>query len=119
MPPTASPPTRASSTCSTKDEKSIGIGAWVHADGDSVTIKPGKSADVPFKVTLPDNATPGDYMGGIVTSLTQADAAERINVDQRLAIRVRLRVGGELKPSLVIEDLHVGYAGTVQPVRQG
>jgi hypothetical protein len=102
-----------------KDEKSTGVGAWLHAGVDSVTIKPGKSANVPFAITLPDNATPGDYMGGIITSLSTPDAVERINVDQRLAIRVRLRVGGELKPGLAVEDLHVDYSGTANPVGKG
>ncbi|RKR89447.1 uncharacterized protein DUF916 [Micromonospora pisi] len=102
-----------------KDGKSVGIGAWVHAAGGSVKIQPGKSAEVPFKVTVPANATPGDYVGGIVTSLTQADTAEGINVDRRLGIRIKLRVGGELKPSLVIEDLHVGYSGSSNPFSKG
>lgn len=102
-----------------KDERSTGVGAWLHAGVDGVTIKPGKSANVPFEITLPDNATPGDYMGGIITSLTTPDAVERINVDQRLAIRVRLRVGGELSPGLEVEDLHVDYSGTANPFGKG
>ncbi|WP_329158549.1 DUF916 domain-containing protein [Streptomyces sp. NBC_01717] len=103
----------------TQDKKSVGIGAWVHADRDSVVIKPGKSARIPFTVAVPDNATPGDYVGGILTSLRQSDEAEGINVDRRLGIRVKLRVSGELKPKLAIEDLHVGYAGSFNPFAQG
>ena len=82
-------------------------------------IQPGKTAEVPFTVTVPDNATPGDYVGGILTSLTQSDEAEGINVDRRLGIRVKLRVGGELKPNLAIEDLHVDYAGSANPFGKG
>ncbi|WP_371798705.1 DUF916 domain-containing protein [Streptomyces sp. NBC_01707] len=103
----------------TKDKKSVGIGAWVHADRDSVVIKPGKSAKIPFTVAVPDNATPGDYVGGILTSLRQSDEAEGINVDRRLGIRVKLRVSGELKPKLAIEDLHVGYDGSLNPFANG
>lgn len=102
-----------------KDGKSVGIGAWVHANGGRVRVEPGKTAEVPFKVTVPGNATPGDYVGGIVTSLTQADTAEGINVDRRLGIRIKLRVGGELKPTLAIEDLHVAYSGTANPFGKG
>ncbi|WP_329131240.1 DUF916 domain-containing protein [Streptomyces sp. NBC_01476] len=102
-----------------KGKKSVGIGAWVHAGHDSVVIKPGQSADVPFTVTVPKNATPGDYVGGILTSLTQRDDAEGINVDRRLGIRVKLRVSGELKPGLAVEDLHVGFAGTANPFGTG
>ncbi|MDX3849509.1 WxL protein peptidoglycan domain-containing protein [Streptomyces sp. AK02-01A] len=103
----------------TKDKKSVGIGAWVHADRDSVVIQPGKSANVPFTVTVPDNATPGDYVGGVLTSLKQADDAEGINVDRRLGIRVKLRVSGELKPTLAVEDLHVDYDGSFNPFAKG
>ncbi|MEU8253513.1 DUF916 domain-containing protein [Micromonospora inaquosa] len=103
----------------TKDKKSVAIGAWVKANASSVVIQPGKTAQVPFKVSIPDNATPGDYVGGILTALTQPDQAEGINVDRRLGIRIKLRVGGELKPNLAIEDLHVKYAGTANPFSKG
>ncbi|MFD3457670.1 WxL protein peptidoglycan domain-containing protein [Streptomyces sp. NPDC058691] len=103
----------------TKDKKSVGIGAWVHADRDSVVIKPGKTAQIPFTVTVPANATPGDHVGGILTSLKQSDDAAGINVDRRLGIRVKLRVSGALKPQLAIEDLHVDYSGSVNPFAKG
>lgn len=103
----------------TKDKKSSAIGAWVHADRGSIAVPPGASVEVPFTLTVPGNATPGDYVGGIVTSLTQADTAQGINVDRRLGIRIKLRVGGELKPGLAIEQLHVAYDGTLNPFAKG
>ncbi|MEO3745363.1 DUF916 domain-containing protein [Plantactinospora sp. B5E13] len=103
----------------TKDQKSVAVGAWVHADQGSVTVQPGKTAQVPFTVTVPTNATPGDHVGGILTSLTQPDQAAGINVDRRLGIRIKLRVGGELTPRLTVEDLHVAYAGTGNPFGRG
>ncbi|MGC4815489.1 WxL protein peptidoglycan domain-containing protein [Micromonospora sp. DT228] len=103
----------------TKDAKSVAIGAWAKPKAGSVVIQPGKTAQVPFTVSVPDNATPGDYVGGILTTLTQADQAEGINVDRRLGIRIKLRVGGELKPNLAIEDPHVTYGGSVNPFRKG
>lgn len=103
----------------TKDKKSSGIGAWVHADHASVAIQPGQSVEIPFTVTVPHNATPGDYVGGILTSLTQSSEAEGINVDRRLGIRIKLRVSGELKPYLTIEDLHVDHAGSLTPFAKG
>jgi hypothetical protein len=103
----------------TKDAPPQRVGAWVHAGRDHVTIQPGKSVEVPFSVTLPQDATPGDYMGGIVTSLTQRDNVEGVDVDRRLALRIRLRVGGALKPSLSVEDLNVHYSGTSNPFAKG
>jgi len=99
----------------TPDVESVGVGAWLQAGTDSVTVEPGVSVEVPLTVTVPENATPGDYAGGVVTSLVQGDAAEGITVDRRLGIRVNLRVGGELRAVLAVEDLQVDYAGTANP----
>src|SRR3954463_1840251 len=87
----------------TKDARSTKVGAWTHPDRPELTVRPGESAPVPFTVGPPDNAAPGEYMGGIVT----ADDTGR-----RLGIRIRLRVGGALKPSLSAENVHVSYSGT-------
>lgn len=42
----------------TRDKRSTGVGVWTHPKVTSVTVAPGKSADVPFTVTVPGNATP-------------------------------------------------------------
>ncbi|HEY6888934.1 MAG TPA: DUF916 domain-containing protein, partial [Solirubrobacter sp.] len=76
-----------------EDAAAKGVGAWAHPAQADVTVPARGSVEVPFSVTLPKEAAPGDYVGGIVT----ADA------DQRLPIQVRLRVGGALKPSLAVE----------------
>lgn len=102
-----------------KDKTSVGIGAFVHADRDRFALKPGEVVEIPFTLAVPPNATPGDYVGGIVTSLTQADSTESINVERRLGIMVKLRVSGELQPGLTIEDLHVDYGGVFNPFAKG
>jgi hypothetical protein len=103
----------------TKDAKATGVGAWIHPDRPDVTVQPGGSVEVPFTVTQPDNAAPGDYLGGILTSLTQVSQPDGTNVEHRLGIRIRLRVGGPLTPSLSVEDLHVHYSGTPNPFGTG
>ena len=100
-------------------KKSVGIGAWVHADRTSVTVRPGKTVNIPFTATVPDNATPGDYAGGILSSLKQSDEAEGINVDRRLGIRIKLRVSGELKARLAVENLRADYGGSADPFAKG
>lgn len=102
----------------TKDTKSTGVGAWVDPGRTGVTIPAGESVEVPFTLTVPDNATPGDHMGGIVTSLTQADQAGTA-VERRLAIRIRLRVAGALTPKLSVEHLKTEYSGTANPLGKG
>lgn len=102
-----------------KDHQSTAVGVWLHAGSPNITVAPGKTVTVPFTVTVPGNATPGDYIGGIVTSLTQTDQAQTINVDRRLGIRVKLRISGELKPSLAVENLLVDYRGSANPLAKG
>ncbi|GIF24751.1 hypothetical protein BJ973_008230 [Actinoplanes tereljensis] len=102
-----------------RDTKAVAIGTWARTAGATITVPPGKTVDVPFTVTLPANATPGDYVGGIVTSLTQPSSTETINVERRLGIRIKLRVGGDLKPALSIENLSVDWHGSVNPFAKG
>jgi hypothetical protein len=95
------------------EAKSKDLGSWVHADRKQVKVLPGQSVQVPFEIVVPADARAGDHLGGVITSLTQND------VERRLAIRIRLRVSGELKPSLAVEGLKVQYSGTVNPFGDG
>jgi amino acid transporter len=100
------------------DEKSKNIGAWT-TSAKHVVVQPGASSEVPFSVVIPKDAPPGDYAGGIVTSLVTPDAAQQVNVDRRLGIRISLRVTGDLKPSLAVTDAHVDVAGEFDPFGGG
>jgi hypothetical protein len=84
-----------------------------------VTVAPGQTIEVPFTVAVPKNATPGDYAGGIVTSLVRPDAAQQINVDRRLGIRIAVRVTGDLTPGLVVEDARITWDGGLNPFAGG
>lgn len=103
----------------TKDADSKGIGLWLTTASDSVTVAPGATVELPFTVAVPQDATPGDYSGGVLTSLVQQDDSAGITVDRRLGVRVDLRVGGELQPALAVEDTHLTYSGTANPVGSG
>ncbi|MDP9792835.1 hypothetical protein J2S43_001347 [Catenuloplanes nepalensis] len=102
-----------------RDVAQTGIGVWATAPAASVTVAPGQTVDVPFTVAVPANATPGDYVGGIVTSLTRPDASQQVNVERRLGIRIKLRVGGALAPALAVSDLSVSYDGSWNPFAGG
>ncbi len=96
-------------------EQSVGVGAWVTVPQTHVSVAAGQTVEVPFSVDVPANATPGDYAGGVVTSLTVADTSANVNVDRRLGIRTGIRVGGDLAPALAIDDLAVRWDGGVIP----
>jgi hypothetical protein len=103
----------------TRGEESSELGVWIAVGQDTVQIAPGESAEIPFTVTVPSNATPGDYAGGIITSLAQPAQEDGISVDRRLGIRVQLRVDGALAPGLVVEGLTVGFGSSLNPFAGG
>lgn len=96
-----------------------GVGAWVHGEGDHLSIDPGSSVEYAFTVSVPDNATPGDYVGGILTSLTSSSDASQVNTDRRLGIKMALRVSGDLAPGIAVENAQPDWAGSMNPFAGG
>ncbi len=100
-------------------ESPVDLGAWITVGTDSVTIAPGETVTVPFTITVPQDATPGDHTAGIVTSLTTAQSGSTVAVDRRLGSRVYLRVAGNLEPSLRITDVSTVQQGSLNPFGGG
>lgn len=96
-----------------------GIGAWVHGESDQLHIDPGTSVDYPFTVSVPDNATPGDYVGGVLTSLTSSADTSQFDTDRRLGIKIALRVSGDLNPSIAVENTQLNWSGSLNPFAGG
>ncbi|WP_448062567.1 COG1470 family protein [Cellulomonas hominis] len=99
-----------------RDDDNVDAGSWITVDGPGDLEVPAQTPDtgvgyviVPFTVTIPANAEPGDHLGGIVASLVTTgeggDNSPTIRLDQRVAARVYIRVDGELAPGLVVRDL--------------
>ncbi|MFF3730173.1 hypothetical protein ACFYXM_07595 [Streptomyces sp. NPDC002476] len=76
---------------------SVGVGAWLRTAAAEVVVPARTRAEVPFSVTVPTGAAPGDRSGAIV-----AESGGR-SVD----VRVRLRVGGSRLAALTVEDVTV------------
>lgn len=90
-------------------------GAWVTSDVAHVQAPP-QTAEaglgfviVPFTVTIPTNAEPGDHVAAVVAALTaQGEAgvgSPALDLEQRVAARLYITVDGALAPGLVIKDL--------------
>lgn len=47
-------------------ETKTGIGLWTETPNKPILIKPGERVDVPFKIKIPENAQPGQYIGGLI-----------------------------------------------------
>jgi hypothetical protein len=101
------------------DEPSTGVGTWVVLDLPHVSLAPGASVEVPFTVRVPADATPGDHSGGVVTAAVSADDGSTVRLDRRLALRMHLRVAGEVAPALTVDGLAVEHRGTLNPVGAG
>jgi hypothetical protein len=97
-------------------EEPVGLGAWITIETPSVRIGPGESVTVPFTVEIPADAAPGDFGGGILTSLAQDDGEGTVAVDRRLALRAFVRVGGQLLPGVAVQDVNLNATTTLNPL---
>ena len=79
------------------------VGSWVTLGADSITVPADSDLIVPFRLSVPPTATPGDYAGGIIiqsppvqgeTTTSDGDAALRLDVIQRQGVRIYLTVAG-------------------------
>ncbi|MEV0944773.1 DUF916 domain-containing protein [Micromonospora wenchangensis] len=104
------------------DRPATDVGSWISVDRRTWTIPAGRRVDIPFRLTVPANATPGDHTGGVIGAVarvrTTADG-QRVLVDQRLAARVYLRVTGPVRPAVTVEAVDVSYDNPVNPFGGG
>jgi Bacterial protein of unknown function (DUF916) len=100
------------------------LGSWVHLPKtlSSVTVPARSFEIVPFTVTVPKNASPGDHAGGILATLqsfVESKSGQRIKLLQSVGARIFLRVSGPLHPGLTISNLQVHYTNPVSPLESG
>ncbi|PPG01351.1 MULTISPECIES: hypothetical protein [unclassified Rathayibacter] len=94
-------------------------GTWISLDSASLSLAPGQEAAVPFTVTVPADALPGDHPAGIVTSLRVDDPDAQVQVDRRLGTRLQLRVAGDLVPTVELSEPRVAFSGSWNPLAVG
>ncbi|GAA3484139.1 hypothetical protein [Streptomyces yanii] len=80
-----------------RGKDSAGTGAWLRLAADRVTVPARTRAEVPFSVTVPADASPGDHPGAIVAE----------HSGRSVGIRVHLRVSGPTLTALTLEDVSV------------
>ena len=92
----------------TQDATHVDVGAWTQLGAATVTVPAKSRADIPFVITVPANATPGDHVGGVVAMEDQPGATTKQNgvdvtVRRAVAARVYLRVSGPTVPGLRVD----------------
>lgn len=97
-----------------RDEPQAGIGKWAALPFETVTISAGAQTEVPFRLTVPTTATPGDYAGGIILEAPPREGtpgevgdqtAVQLNVVERVGVRVYLKVSGTARADLSVGQL--------------
>ncbi|MEU4154981.1 DUF916 domain-containing protein [Actinoplanes sp. NPDC026670] len=94
-----------------------GAGAWITPARTTVTLPATSRTIVPFTLTVPADATPGDHAAGVVASLAEDATGRQVTVDHRVGSRVHLRVTGPLRPELTVTDMHVTASTSWNPFR--
>lgn len=89
------------------------VGGWVGFDTTTVEVPADRRVDVPFRVTVPADATPGEHLGAVVASPVRAGATgdgTGVVVDARAAVRLDVLVPGPVRSELEVVGTAVDYA---------
>jgi len=98
-------------TCKQRVESRQGVGAWLQLDRDEVTLAPGKSTEVDFRLAMPGSADVGEHNGCIVFETKTDDdqqASGNVRIRTRQAIRVLATVPGDLHRQVAVQSLTSG-----------
>lgn len=99
-------------------EENEAAGQWIELDQQEVTVPADETVTVPFTLTVPENATPGDQPAGIAASVSTGDS-EDVSMVSRVGTRIHLRVDGEIEPTLAVNDMDVEYHQNWNPFAPG
>ncbi|GAA3730104.1 DUF916 domain-containing protein [Plantactinospora mayteni] len=97
-------------------QPSVDGGTWIGVQ-EQVTVGAKATKVVPFTVTVPRDATPGDHPAGIAATVTSTGGT--VAVESRVGFRVMMRVSGTVAASLAIDDLTAGYRHSWNPFSAG
>ncbi|MEU9172747.1 DUF916 domain-containing protein [Streptomyces sp. NPDC048420] len=99
-------------------EKQRGVGAWAKPAKSRVTVPAHGKVTVPFTLSVPEGAEPGDHPGALVAldeRVDKGDGAVALGVQRAVAARIYLRVGGPTVPAITVEDVSVSHHQPLVP----
>ncbi|MCI3269763.1 WxL protein peptidoglycan domain-containing protein [Streptomyces cylindrosporus] len=102
----------------TVKEKQRGVGAWAKPAKSRITVPAHGKVTVPFTLTVPEGAEPGDHPGALVALDEQVDRGDgslALGVQRAVAARVYLRVGGPTLSAIAVEHVHVVHHQPLVP----
>ncbi|KQX16969.1 hypothetical protein ASC82_01635 [Streptomyces sp. Root431] len=93
----------------TQQEKQTGAGAWIKPQRTRVTVPARSAVTVPYTLTVPADADPGDHPGALVALderiSPSGQGSVAMGVQRAVGARVYLRVNGPTVPALAVEDI--------------
>ncbi|MHC9043273.1 COG1361 family protein [Microbacterium saperdae] len=84
--------------------------AWVTFSTPEVSLPTGSQAEVPFSLSLPADAGPGDYAVALMASMsqpTQTADGQQVLLDTRVGVRLYLRVLGDMRSEITISGFDI------------
>jgi hypothetical protein len=95
---------------------SVDGGTWIKVQ-EHVTVGANETKVVPFTITVPRDATPGDHPAGIAATITSTGGT--VAVESRVGFRVMLRASGTITAALALDDLTATYRHSWNPFAAG
>ena len=87
-------------------------GSWINLEVRSISLAPGRSTQVSFEVEVPDDATTGVHLAGLVIWVEDAEQADiagapaSMSIQSRRVIAVQIDLPGVAVPALEIRGAH-------------
>jgi hypothetical protein len=102
-----------------RNENSNSVAGWITLDIREVSLQPGETQIVPFTISVPLDASPGDHVAGLLveristgnetdTGATGEEPPFAVEVVQRVGVAVVIDVPGDRVAQLGITDLRLG-----------
>lgn len=98
------------------DQASTDGGTWIDVQKE---VKVGANATtvVPFTITVPKDAAPGDHPAGIAATVTSASGT--VAVESRVGFRVMMRATGTIRAEVAVTGLSATYEQPWNPFSSG
>ncbi|MQS35434.1 WxL protein peptidoglycan domain-containing protein [Streptomyces katsurahamanus] len=101
-----------------RSERQRGVGRWITPERDRVTVPARGSVTVPYTLTVPEGAEPGDHAGALVAldeRIGPAKGRVAMGVQRAVGARVYLRVNGPTVPAISVERLRITQSRPLVP----
>lgn len=92
----------------TPEEGGASIAVWVQLAETDIVVPPRDKVIVPFTMTIPTAAEPGDHPGAIV-AVNQPTGGDGATVQYRVGTRMQVRVAGAVNAAIDVDTINAGY----------